>query len=53
MILCPPPTHTYILLISKNVTPFGFLYIQEHNSMFGFLDTNFSIVKDSVIKYSS
>jgi hypothetical protein len=53
MILCHPPTPTYILLISQSVTPLGFLYIQENNAMFGFLDPNFSIVEDSVIKYSS
>jgi hypothetical protein len=53
MSLCCPPTATYILLISQSVTPLGFLYIQENNAMFGFLDPNFSIVKDSVIKYSS
>jgi hypothetical protein len=53
MSLCRPPTPTYILLISQSVTPLGFLYIQENNAMFGFLDLNYSIVEDSVIKYSS
>jgi hypothetical protein len=53
MSLCRPPTPTYILLISQSVTPLGFVYIQKNNAMFGFLDPNFSIVKDSVIKYSS
>jgi hypothetical protein len=50
MILCPKPTPTYILLITQNVTPFGLLYIQGKNAKFGFLDTKFSIVKDSIIK---
>jgi hypothetical protein len=53
MSLCRSPTPTYILLISHSVTPLGFLYIQENNAMFRFLDPNFSIVEDSVIKYSS
>jgi hypothetical protein len=53
MSLSRPPTPTYILLISQSVTPLGFLYIQENNAMSGFLDPNFSIVEDSVIKCSS
>lgn len=52
MSLRPTPSPTYILLTSRNRLPFGFLYVQENNVMFGFLDTNFSIVKDSIIKYS-
>jgi hypothetical protein len=53
MSLLRPPTPTYILLISQRVIPLSFLYIQENNAMFGFLDPNYSIVEDSVIKYSS
>jgi hypothetical protein len=53
MSLCRPPTPTYILLISQSDTPLDFLYIQENNTMFGFLDPNYSIVEDSVIKYGS
>jgi hypothetical protein len=36
MLLCPKPAPAYILLITQNVTPFGFLYIQEKNAMLGF-----------------
>jgi hypothetical protein len=36
MSLRPTPSPTYILLTSQNRLPFGFLYVQENNVMFGF-----------------
>ena len=41
----------YILIETKSVSPFAFLYILDDAHMFGFFDSKYQIIPDSILTY--
>jgi hypothetical protein len=42
----------YVLLETHSVTPFAFLRVQTDTYLFGFFDSDYQIIADSIIKYN-
>jgi hypothetical protein len=42
----------YVLLETYLVSPFAFLRVQGHTYLFGFFDSDYQIIAESIIKYN-